>query len=87
MGSIVVCLFVSLFRGRLKRVVAFVGGYTLEIYVIHTQLFMKAMRQMTEFAVIEILMKLILLTAISILLALFVRKIKVLGCILFGYGW
>ncbi len=85
-GSIVTCLVVTLFSGKLKRMAAFVGQYTLEIYILHTQLFFGVMQKITDLAIIEISLKLVLVTAVCILLAMGVRKIKILRTVLFGYG-
>ena len=86
LGSVVTCLIVSHFKGVAKRMAVVVGRYTLEIYIIHTQLFLNLMGRVTEFALIEISVKLIVLTAMAIMLAMLVRKSKLLGRFLLGFG-
>ncbi len=84
-GSAVACLVVKMFVGKLKKAMAFVGQYTLEIYILHTQLFLVVLQRITDLAVVEIPTKMVVVTAVCILLALGVRKIRVLRSVLFGY--
>ena len=85
-GSLVFCLTLLYIPKVCKRVLAYIGGYTMEIYILHTQLLAFIMTyKFTDYAVIELSTKTCIILVCCVGITWLIRKARYVDWLLFGH--